>query len=83
LEGTHCLSQRLFLPASSQTAPTMVIWGTDNYVVPFKDKFKKFMEFRVYPDLDTDEVMSGKDKNCPTYMQLIKEIAVWKTRSGT
>ena len=60
----------------------MVIWGTDNYVVPFKAKFKKFVESGVDPDLDTDEVMSWIDKNCPTYMQRIKEIAAWRTRSG-
>ena len=83
MEGTHCLSQRLFLPAASETAPTMVIWGTDNYVVPFKAKFKKFVESGVDPDLDTDEVMSWIDKNCPTYMQRIKEIAALRTRSGT
>ena len=56
----------------------MVIWGTDNYVVPFKAKFKKFVESGVDPDLNTDEVM-----NCPTCMQRIKEIAIWRTRTGT
>ena len=61
----------------------MVIWGTDKYVVPFKAKFKKFVESVVDPNLDAEEVMSWIDKNCPTYMQRIKEIAAWRTRSRT
>merc|ERR550519_1107413 len=71
------LPQSEVVPPSeaSETAPTMVIWGTDVSVVPCKAKFKKFVETWVDPEPDVDEVMSGMDKNAPTYMQRLEEIA--------
>ena len=39
----------------SETAPTMVIWGTDISVQQCKTKFKKFVQTFVDPDAEEDE----------------------------
>lgn len=71
------LPQSEVVPPSeaSESAPTMVIWGTDVSVQQCKTKFKKFVGEWVDPEPDVDEHMSGMDKNLPTYMQRLEEIA--------
>jgi len=60
--------------ATSDAAPTMVIWGTDVSVNLCKAKFKKFITNFIDSELADDEKFSGIDASAPLYMQRLEEI---------
>eukprot|EP00092_Neocalanus_flemingeri_P030424 GFUD01033026.1.p1 GENE.GFUD01033026.1~~GFUD01033026.1.p1 ORF type:complete len:866 (+),score=291.09 GFUD01033026.1:48-2600(+) len=59
---------------NSESAPTMVIWGTDVSVNQCKSKFKKFITTFVDTDAADDEKFIGMDKDAPFYLQRLEEI---------
>jgi len=61
----------------SESAPTMVIWGTDVSVNQVKAKFTKFISSFVAADLDEDEkTTEGIDRDAPYYPQRLEEISI-------
>ncbi len=60
----------------SDTAPHLVIWGTDVSVHTCKQKFRKFLTTFVDPDLADDERMEGFRADEPLYMQRLEEVRV-------
>lgn len=58
----------------SDTAPSMVIWGTDVSVNQVKTKFSKFINSFVDQDLADDERFDGVDPSQPFYLQRLDEI---------
>lgn len=62
---------------ASESAPTMVIWGTDVSVNQVKTKFSKFINTFVAADLADDEkTTDGIDQNEPYYPQRLEQISV-------
>ena len=59
---------------ASESAPTMVIWGTDVSVNQVKGKFSKFVASFVDEELADDEMFEGIDPNQPFYLQRLEEI---------
>ena len=59
----------------SETAPTMVIWGTDVSVQQCKTKFKKFIDTFVDKDAAEDERWDGMNPDEPIYKQRLDEVA--------
>merc|ERR1719445_265182 len=59
---------------NSESAPTMVIWGTDVSVNQCKSKFKKFISNYVDAEAADDERFAGMDPNAPFYLQRLEEI---------
>ena len=59
---------------ASESAPTMVIWGTDVSVNQVKTKFSKFINSFVDQDLADDERFDGVDPSQPFYLQRLDEI---------
>merc|ERR1719412_2233508 len=59
----------------SETAPTMVIRGTDVSVQQCKTKFKKFIDTFVDKDAAEDERWDGMNPDEPIYKQRLDEIA--------
>ena len=53
--GVDPMSEAVPPSEGSETAPTMVIWGTDVSVQQCKTKFKKFVQTFVDPDAEEDE----------------------------
>lgn len=66
------------VPASeaSDSAPHLVIWGTDVSVQVCKQKFKKFLASFLDEALEDDERMEGFEADEPLYMQRLAEINV-------
>jgi len=61
----------------SESAPTMVIWGTDVSVNQVKSKFSKFISTFVAADLEEDEnTNEGIDRDAPYYPQRLEEISM-------
>jgi len=58
----------------SESAPTMVIWGTDVSVNQCKSKFKKFISNYVDTEAADDERFAGMDPTLPFYLQRLEEI---------
>jgi len=59
---------------NSESAPTMVIWGTDVSVNQCKSKFKKFISTYVDTEAADDERFAGMDHSAPFYLQRLDEI---------
>ena len=59
---------------NSESAPTMVIWGTDVSVNQCKTKFKKFISTFVETESADDEKFVGMDPSAPFYLQRLEEI---------
>lgn len=64
------------VPASeaSDSAPHLVIWGTDVSVQVCKQKFKKFLASFLDEALEDDERMEGFEADEPLYMQRLAEV---------
>jgi len=61
----------------SETAPTMVIWGTDVSVNQVKSKFSKFLTSFIPTDLaDDEQTTDGIDNSSPYYPQRLEEISM-------
>ncbi|XP_065345758.1 DNA replication licensing factor MCM4 [Cloeon dipterum] len=59
----------------SQTGVKEVIWGTDVDVGKCKQRFRRFIENFVDPDMEPDEAnMATTNVNEPLYMQKLKEV---------
>ena len=58
----------------SESAPSMVIWGTDVSVNQVKSKFSKFVTAFVDEELADDEMFEGIDPTQPFYLQRLDEI---------
>eukprot|EP00095_Tigriopus_kingsejongensis_P012712 maker-scaffold1515_size37859-snap-gene-0.7 protein:Tk12712 transcript:maker-scaffold1515_size37859-snap-gene-0.7-mRNA-1 annotation:"dna replication licensing factor mcm4" len=61
---------------SSDSAPHLVIWGTDVSVQVCKHKFKRFLASFVDEAAEEDERMEGYDAHAPLYLQRLAEINV-------
>jgi len=58
----------------SESAPAMVIWGTDVSVSQVKAKFGRFLTTFVAPEVEADENFSQLDKAAPFYLERLQEI---------
>ena len=77
----HCCLQdatRLTSEISSDpnAGPQLVIWGTDVVVGRCKDKFRRFIQTFVDPDIAQDERWEGMDIDQPLYMQRLEEVCI-------
>jgi len=61
---------------NSESAPTMVIWGTDVQVNDCKRKFKRFVETFVDIGMTDEERFEGLNPNEPYYLQRLAEINI-------
>jgi DNA replication licensing factor MCM4 len=61
---------------NSESAPTMVIWGTDVQVNDCKRKFKRFLETFLDISMTDEERFEGLNPDEPYYMQRLAEINI-------
>ena len=64
------------LTSESNAGPQLVIWGTDVVVSLCKDKFKRFIESFIDPEIEADEKFEGMDIDEPLYLQKLEEVFV-------
>lgn len=62
---------------TSDSAPHLVIWGTDVSVQVCKQKFKRFLTTFVDPNVEEDERMEGFKSDEPIYMQRLAEVITY------
>jgi len=55
-------------------APQLVIWGTDVDVNRCKERFKRFLERYIDPNIEQDEKFDGIDVDEPVYLQRLEEV---------
>ena len=62
---------------ASDSAPQLVIWGTDVSVPACKAKFRRFLAEFVdpNPEEEEDDKMDGFNANEPLYMQRLAEVS--------
>ena len=58
----------------SDSAPHLVIWGTDVSVTHCKAKFRRFIQNFIETDVEDDERMKDFDEDKPYYMQRLAEV---------
>ena len=66
------------ISSDPNAGPQLVIWGTDVVVGRCKEKFRKFVQTFVDPDVASDERWEGMDADAPLYMQRLEEVGCWE-----
>lgn len=61
---------------SDNTAPQLVIWGTNVSVQQCKIKFKQFILRYIDPTVEEDELTDGMNVNEPLYLQKLEEVII-------
>ncbi|XP_075216079.1 disc proliferation abnormal [Lycorma delicatula] len=64
------------LSGEDNSAPNLVIWGTDVVVSRCKQKFKNFINNFIDPNTEEDERLENMDSNEPLYLQKLEEIHI-------
>ena len=59
---------------ASESAPQLVIWGTDVSVQTYKTKFRKFLEHFIVSEIDPDEKFDEFNANEPLYVQIMEQV---------